>query len=209
MSAAILPTAPPATTSTPPPGAAGWRALKWTCDDFYAMENLPSLQGQKSMLIDGEILVMPPPSPLSSMSHSLVEEALQDIFPRGQFTIRSQLGLYFGINTDPVPDIAVVEGSPRTIAQHPRTALLVVEIADTSFAYDTGDKASLYAAAGIADYWVIDVNDRRLHVFRDPQPDPTARYGANFKQVNVLHSTDTVAPLAATAHAVTVGDLLP
>ena len=58
------------------PGAAGWRTLKWTRDDFYAMENLPSLQGQKSMLIDGEILVMPPPSPLSSISHSLAEEVL-------------------------------------------------------------------------------------------------------------------------------------
>ncbi len=209
MSAAVLPTAPPATTATPPPAAAGWRAPKWTCDDFYGMENLPSLQGQKSMLIDGEILVMPPPSVLSSISHSLVEEALHDIFARGQFTIRSQLGLFFGINTDPVPDVAVVAGSPRTIARDPGTALLVVEIADTSFAYDTGDKASLYAAAGIADYWVIDVNDRRLHLFRDPRPDPAAKYGASFAQVSVLLPADTVAPLAAPAHAVPVGDLLP
>ena len=209
MSAAVLPTAPPATSTTPPPAAPGWRALKWTCDDFYRMENLPSLQGQKSMLIDGEILVMPPPSPLSSISHSLAEEVLRDIFPRGQFTLRSQLGLYFGINTDPLPDIAVVDGSPRTIGQHPRTALLVVEIADTSLTYDTGDKASLYAAAGITDYWVIDVNDRRLHLFRDPRPDPAAKYGASYAQVSVLLPGDRIAPLAVLAHFVTVGDLLP
>ena len=209
MSAAVLPTAPPATTATPPPAAAGWRAPKWTCDDFYGMENLPSLQGQKSLLIDGEILVMPPPSVLSSISHGLVETLLRTVFPSDQYWVRSQLGLYFGINTDPVPDIAVVAGTPRMIARHPNTALLVVEIADTSFAYDTGDKASLYAAAGIADYWVIDVNDRRLHLFRDPRPDPAAKYGASFAQVSVLLPADTVAPLAAAAHAVTVGDLLP
>jgi Uma2 family endonuclease len=173
------------------------------------MENLLSLQGQKSMLIDGEVLVMPPPSPLSSISHGLVDTWLRSVFPDDQYWIRSQLGMYFGINTDPVPDVAVVSGPPRAHARHPRTALLIVEIADTSLAIDTGDKASLYAAAGIADYWVIDVNDRRLHLFRDPQPDPTAKYGASFKQVHVLLPTDTISPLHAAAHAVSVGDLLP
>ena len=209
MSAAVLPTAPPTPTTTPPPAAPGWRALKWTCDDFYGMETLPSLRGLKSMLIDGEILVMPPPSELSSMSHTLADALLRDVFPATQFTVRSQLGMYFGINTDPVPDIAVVAGPPRAHTGRPRTALLVVEIADTSLAYDTGDKASLYAAAGIADYWVIDVNDRRLHLFRDPRSDPAAKYGASFAQVSVLLPTDTIAPLAALTHAVTVGDLLP
>ena len=209
MSAAVLPTAPPATTQTPPPAAAGWRAPKWTCDDFYGMENLPSLQGQKSLLIDGVILVMPPPSELSSMSHILADALLRVVFPSNQFAVRSQLGLYFGINTDPVPDIAVVDGPPRAHTGRPMTALLVVEVADTSLAADTGWKASLYAAAGIADYWVIDVNDRRLHLFRDPRPDPAAKYGASFAQVRALLPADTVAPLAAPAHAVPVGDLLP
>lgn len=206
MSTAALPTTPPA---TPPPLPTGPRPIRWTCDDFYRMEHLPSLQGQKSMLIDGEVLVMPPPSPLSSISHVLVEEWLRTVFPPGTFTIRSQLGMYFGINTDPVPDVAVVPGPPRAHARHPRTALLIVEIADTSLADDTGWKASLYAAAGITDYWVIDVNDRRLHLFRDPQPDPVAKYGSNYKQVTVFLPTDLVSPLYAAAHAVTVGDLLP
>lgn len=117
--------------------------------------------------------------------------------------------MFFGINTDPVPDIAVVTGPPRAHAHHPRTALLIVEIADTSLAYDTGEKASLYAAAGIADYWVIDVNDYRLHLFRDPQPDPAAKYGASYKDVRVLTRADAVAPLAAAANSALVGDFLP
>ncbi|QJW93186.1 Uma2 family endonuclease [Frigoriglobus tundricola] len=208
MSATVLPIAPPATAATPPP-LAGPRPVRWTCDDFYATANRSSLQGQKSVLIDGEVLVTPPPSPLCSISHALVEEWLRTVFPRGQFTIRSQWGMYFGINTDPVPDVAVVSGPPRAHARHPRTAHLIVEIADTSLAIDTGDKASLYAAAGITDYWVIDVIDRRLHLFRDPQPDPVAKYRSTYKQVRVLLPTDTVSPLAAAAHSVPVGDLLP
>jgi Uma2 family endonuclease len=173
------------------------------------MENLPSVRNRKTMLIDGEVLVMPPPSELASIAQQLTENCLRDIFPTDRFSIRGQLGLYFGINTDPVPDIAVVEGPPRAHARHPRTALSVVEIADSSFAMDTGEKASLYAATGIADYWVIDVNDGRLHVFRDPQPDPAAKYGAGYGQVQVLVAADTVAPLAAASSQVSVGDLLP
>jgi Uma2 family endonuclease len=117
--------------------------------------------------------------------------------------------MILGINTDPIPDIAVVPGIPRQYSRHPRTALLVVEVSDTTVAYDTGDKASLYAAAGIADYWVIDVNDQRLHVFRDPQPDPSKKYGYGYKAVQVLGPKDKVSPLAAPTHSADVADLLP
>src|SRR5687767_10361279 len=90
MSTVVLPSTPSTPASTPPPVAGAPRPVKWTDDDFYRMENLPSLQGQKSMLIDGEILVMPPPSELAAIAHTLVEEVLRDVFPRGQYTLRSQ-----------------------------------------------------------------------------------------------------------------------
>jgi Uma2 family endonuclease len=119
------------------------------------------------------------------------------------------MGMVLNINTDPIPDIAVVVRPPGKVPPKPRTALLVVEVSDTSLAYDTGDKASLYAAAGIADYWVIDVNGRQLHVFRNPVADPGREYGHWYASVTVLGPTDTVAPLAAPANLITVGDLLP
>ena len=207
MSTAVLPAPPPA-AGTPPPQA-GPTPIKWTCDDFYQMGRLPSVHDRKVMLIDGEILVMSAPSPLASISQQLVENWLRAVFPADQYSVRGQLGMFFGINTDPLPDIAVVDGPPRAHARHPRTALLIVEIADTSLAMDLGQKASLYAAAGIADYWVIDVNDRRLHLFRNPQPDPTAKYGAAYKNVSVLLPTDMVGPLSAPTQTAQVGDLLP
>lgn len=209
MSTAVLPTTPPVPTLTPPPVPGAPRPILWTCDDLYLMENLPSVRNQKIMLIDGEVLIMPAPSVLASISHGLVDNLLRSIFPADQYWIRSQLGMFFGINTDPVPDLAVVDGPPRVHARHPRMAYLVIEIADTSFAYDTGNKASLYAAAGILDYWVIDVNDRRLHLFRDPHPDPTAKYAASYKTVRTLANADTLSPLAAPTAVVTVGDLMP
>ena len=107
--------------------------------------------------------------PLASISHGLVEDWLCRVFPPDRYS--------FAVVGDVLRDQPQTQcrtsrwlpGRREHFPWHPRTALLIVEIADTSFAMD-GDKASLYAAAGIPGYWVIDVNDRRLHLFR---PGPT------------------------------------
>src|SRR5205823_2747186 len=118
-------------------------------------------------------------------SLELTAEWLRGVFTPGCW-VRVQMGLVLGVNTDPIPDVAVVPGSPRTLTQTPRSALLVVEVAESSLAYDTGEKASLYAAAGIEDYWVIDVEHRRLLVFRGPMADPNQKYGHRYAQVAAL-----------------------
>src|SRR5688500_508097 len=74
MSATVLPTTPSAPASTPPPAAGAPRPVKWTDDDFYRMEDLPSLQGLESMLLDGAIVVTPLPGPLASIAHGLAED---------------------------------------------------------------------------------------------------------------------------------------
>jgi len=207
MTPATLPTP---TSSLAPGHSALWpRPLKWTCDDLSQMGGLPSFRDRKLMLIDGEILEMAPPGPPATIAQLLIENWLRTVFPPDRFCVRIQLGMFFGINTDPVPDIAVVQGSPRTQVRHPKTALLIVEVADSSLAYDTGEKASLYAAAGIADYWVIDVNESRLHVFRSPQPDPTQHYGHGYTQIQVLIPSESISPLASPGHSVTIAELLP
>src|SRR4051812_27468710 len=66
----------------------------------------------------------------------------------------------------PEPDLAVVE--PGDDRPHPTTALLVIEVAKTSIKLDTTIKPPLYAAAGVPDYWVVDVVKQRVIVFRDP-----------------------------------------
>ncbi len=192
MSTVVLP-AP----VTPPMASVGPEPMRWTAEDFYQMGGLPSIRDRKVMLIDGEVLSMPAPSPLHDMALQLVSDGLRTVFPPTHFCVRVQMGMFFGINTDPVPDIAIVPGTPRQHARQPQTALLVVEVADSSINFDTGDKASLYAAAGIADYWVFDVNDQRIRVCRDPQPDAAAKYGSSYKSIQVLGPRDTLAPLAA------------
>jgi Uma2 family endonuclease len=81
------------------------------------------------------------------------------------------------------------------------TADLVVEVTDSSLDFDTNQKRLLYARASIRDYWVVDINGRRLLVFRDPQ-------AGDYATQHALGPADAVSPLAAPAAAVRVADLL-
>jgi Uma2 family endonuclease len=83
----------------------------------------------------------------------------------------------------------------------------VLEVSDTTLALDLTEKAELYATAGIADYWVLDLTGRRLLVFRDPAP--VAAGGAAYRTHQTLAPSESVAPLAAPNSPVTVADLLP
>ena len=82
--------------------------------------------------------------------------------------IQNSIGLP-ELESAPEPDVAWVV--PRDYSQNRPQAhdvLLVIEVADSSLAYDTGEKAELYAAVGIADYWVVDVAGRAVEVRRQP-----------------------------------------
>jgi Uma2 family endonuclease len=72
----------------------------------------------------------------------------------------------------PEPDVAVLRGSASPLRlPSPRDALLVIEVADTSLAYDRDVKAPLYARAGVPEYWVADLNGERIEVYQEPSPD--------------------------------------
>lgn len=93
------------------------------------------------------------------------------------------------------------------VTEHPRTALLVVEVADTTLALDRDQKARIYARAGIPEYWIVNLPERCLEVYRDPVADPgqPASYRATMKR----GPSETIAPLAAPSASVPVADLLP
>ena len=132
---------------------------------------------------------------------------LRTAFGKG-WRYRVQLPLVLGQDTDPMPDIAVIRGTPGAVV-HPTAAELVVEIADSSLDYDTTTKAELYATAGIADYWVLDVDGRRLLVFRDPVPLPAGLGATAYRTHLTLTDADSISPLAAPTGTIRVADLLP
>jgi len=206
MSAAVLTPRPVSKPSTKGVEPFRW---KWTREDLIRLCELGYFDGHRVMLIDGEVLAMSPMNEPHARGVVFTEDVLRAAFGAG-FTFRTQMPMDLGKTTDPEPDIAVLAGLPRSQpADPPATALLVIEVADTSLAYDMGDKANLYAAAGIMDYWVVDVLNGRLHILRDPRPDATQRFGHRYFQQKGYWPTDRVSPLAAPSASILVADLLP
>ena len=182
---------------------------RWTCEEFHDLGDRGVFEHARVMLIDGEILVSPMSNPPHATASSLIEEFVRPIFAKG-FVVRIEKSLVLSQTTDPVPDVAVVSGSIRDYAlAHPTTAVFVIEISDTSLDYDTNDKASLYASAGIADYWVVDLVNRQLIVHRNPQVDASKPFGFTYANVTVHLPGQNVAPLAAPNSSARVDDLLP
>ncbi len=183
-----------------PAAPAGPRPVRWTCAEFHRFGDMGVFEGRRAMLIDGVILEEGPMNPPLAITLELVEEALRTAFGTG-WRIRSQSPLVLGQDLDPEPDFAVIAGTPRGSSGHPTMADLVVEVAGSSLDFDTNAKRLLYARAGIRDYWVVDINGRRLLVYRDPQ-------NGDYTTQQVLGPADAVSPLAAPAVSVRVADLL-
>ena len=78
-----------------------------------------------------------------------------------------------------------------------------------SLSFDRKTKARVYARAGIADYWIVNLRRRVPEIYRDPVLAPTARFGWGFGIVRTLRETAAVSPLAAPSATIAVTDLLP
>lgn len=182
--------------------------LKWTVTQFHEMSERGDFEGRRAMLIKGEILEQGPMNPPHAVAGEKTEDQIRALFGSG-WRIRIQKPLVFGRDTDPEPNIAVVAGQPDISKGHPTSAVLVVEISDTSLRYDTIEKMSLYASAGIAEYWVLDLNSRLLIVYREPAVDSSASYGASYRDVKYVKEIEEISPLAQPSAKVKVSDMLP
>jgi Uma2 family endonuclease len=99
-------------------------------------------------------------------------------------------------HSDPEPDVAVTVKPPESYSQdHPTTVLLAAEISDSSLRLDRR-KAGLYAAAEVPEYWILNLQSRRLEVHRLPVADAKQEFGYRYAEVRELGEDETIAPLA-------------
>lgn len=202
--AAPLPSAPrvvyPRVMPLPPSSPA-----RWTAAEFHRVRATGVWDGRRTYLVRGVIWEQGPMNPPHAALIKIVEKTLARVFTAG-YCFRAQVPLLLGLDTDPFPDVAVVSGDDEDyLTAHPTAAHLVVEVADTSLDEDTSTKAELYASGGIADYWVLDVNARRLLVFRDPRPFAGT---TTYRTTITLTTADTISPLALPTASVRVSDLI-
>jgi Uma2 family endonuclease len=87
--------------------------------------------------------------------------------------------------------------------------VLIVEVAEASLSFDRRHKGSLYARAGVGDYWIVNLVKRVLEIRREPTLKTSAPYGWRYCDVQMLGPSASAAPLAAPASGIAVADLLP
>jgi len=161
-------------------------------------------------LIGGEIIEMAAQDNWHAKGIQAVMDTLPTVFGPGSW-VRFQMSLDLSPLGVPDPDVAVVAGGWRSHPDHgmPTDALLVVEVSDSSLRDDQTYKMSLYAAAGIKEYWILNLVDKQLEVYRDFIADPAQPFGTRYDAPTILRVGDTVSPLAAPHAMIAVADLIP
>ena len=159
-------------------------------------------------LIGGHMVVKEPPYSPHAAAITRVHRVLSSAFGP-QWLVRMQMALALDDESEPEPDLSVVPADPDDYeAGYPTTAALVVEVALSRLRFDRRHKSSLYARARIADYWIVNLPDDRLEVFRDPMPDSDATFGWRYGLTVALGREQRVTPLALPTASIAVAELL-
>ena len=123
-------------------------------------------------LLEGVVVAMSPISPPHAVATEKIAAALRSAVA-ARAIVRVRQPLLLSSRSVPEPDVAVVPGAHDDyVARHPDSALLVVQVADATLVQDRVGKASIYAAAGVPEYWIVNLRDDRVETYRFP--DPTA-----------------------------------
>jgi Uma2 family endonuclease len=180
------------------------RPRRFTSDEVQAMLEAGILHEDDPLeLIDGQLVVM---SPIND-PHVACINRLNTLFSRrlvtqdiGDVVVSVQNPVRIDEHNEPEPDVTLstaLDGAP-----HPEDVLLLVEVADTTLAYDRDVKRPLYARAGIPEVWILDLEARHMEVHREPDGDV-------YRTRHLAGLDDTVTPeRPASVGAVAVRDLL-
>lgn len=186
--------------------AYGATVRKWTVAEYYrAAEKGIFKPGERLELIEGEVVEkVSPQQSRNAAAITMVSEELRTALATVA-SLRIQLPVRLDNRNEPEPDVLAV--SPRDdhyADAHPaaKDVVLAVEIADTSLHMDRGVKAALYARFGVPEYWVVNLRDNQVEVFREPS-------SSGYRLTEVKSSGETIAPIAAPQAQISVARLLP
>lgn len=175
----------------------------YSVEDYFGLVDVGKLDADaKVELLEGVIVEMPGQTPRHSAAVSLVRAELARIFTS---EIRSQSPFIAGEHSSPEPDVMVLPGTAQDyFHQHPSEALIVVEVSFSSLPMDRLTKSRIYAGAGVHEYWIVNLVDDVLEVYRSPDRD-----GRIYGEHLTFGPGATVSPLAAPTGTIAVADLLP
>ena len=176
----------------------------FTVDEYYRMADAGILKPDDRVeLIDGEIIQMSPIGDRHLANVNRATETFSRAFA-GKVTLSVQNPLQLSNKSEPEPDIVLLKRRGDFYSgKHPvaEDALLIVEVADTTFRFDRHVKLPLYAVAGVPEVWIEDLKGDLLLVFRNP-------VGKTYTTALTLRRGDSVSTLAFPDVVLTVEDFL-
>ena len=182
---------------------------RWKRVEYERLVDLGVFEGDPIELIGGQLIVAEPKGSPHATAVGMANDALRAVLPPG-WIVRVQDPLALDDESAPEPDIALVRGSRADYRHaHPARPALAIEVAQSSLGFDRQQKGSLYARAGVQDYWIVNLVDGVLEVYRDAAPDASAPYGWRYQSIQTLSPPALVTPPVLPSSSIPVAALLP
>lgn len=181
----------------------GPRLWRLTADQYQAMGEAGILcEDDRVELLDGVLYQM---SPIQNWQNTRVDRRTDVLVPCliGRATVRVQGSFRLSPTSEPQPDVLVLrrrEDFYRGRAPGPDAVLLLVEISNSSLAYDRDVKLPLYARAGISEVWIVSRRDACVEVYRDPSDD-------HYASISFAGPEQTLAPMAFPDMTIAVSEI--
>jgi len=177
---------------------------QWTVEEYEKLGEAGIFhEDDRVELLNGDIIIMSP----IGYRHAQAVTRLTNFFARrsqGRFDVSPQNPFNLDEHSQPQPDICLLDPRAAHLKAHPAPDLifLVIEVADSSVRYDRGDKRPAYARQGVREFWLLNLEDNVLEVYRNPD-------GDQFAEERILRPDEVVAPLAFPDLEARVSDFLP
>lgn len=163
---------------------------KWTVDRYHQAIAAGILDDQPVELLQGDIVVMPPEREPHAYFNTEVGDYLRGLLGN-QVKLRDAKPITLPNHSEPAPDIAIVKPLGKVYLDHhpyPQDIFWLIEFSQATLTKDLGQKKAIYAEAGIGEYWVVNLQQLQLIIFRDVVQDCYT--------TELTLSTGTISPLA-------------
>ena len=163
---------------------------KFTIEEYHQLVDIGFFsENERIELIRGEIIEMAPKRTSHSVCNSILFGELYKLLGE-RANVRGQEPITLPNNSEPEPDVVIAEKKPDNyLSAHPTAAdiILVIEISDSTLKYDRDTKLSVYAEAGIDNYWIVNLIDNHLEVYTNPFSNSQGKFAYRNKTI-ILHS---------------------
>jgi len=177
---------------------------QWTVEEYEKLNGAGIFdESDRVELLNGEIIIMSP----IGYRHATAVARLNKFFvhhARERFVISPQNPFILDERSEPQPDLCLLDPAVDTQGHHASAAqvFLVIEVADSTLRYDREDKCPAYARNGVREFWILNLAENVLEVYRDPA-------GEIFREARILRGPETIAPLAFPDIEMSVGEFIP